>query len=517
MMTGEMWSDSLMLGPALCALQRAKRSDMERELKLQEMSLDSLKGQVSHAEGELLELEKGIARSEAEINLLKNLAHPNLPALEKELEALDSDVRERASLVTSLAQLNLRFERDQTRYTAAFRLKTLAYPAQQYVFPTDLGNVMNATSDYIFDRYGVEMESLWTQMEIVVADDKPLATRIDNEKATLDFMLNLAVIAGLFAVEYLLLHVWLKQFVAAALGAASFIFAGYVVYHVAVGKARSWGNAVQTAFDLHREDLRKRLRLREFRGAADEKAAWTQLGSWILWGKPSPESLFEPTAPLTSIVCSENLRVVVDRVEDAEVRTHAQGDAAAIRWASVISYTILVNNSASGQTPCVADGGSIIVTDARAPRIDRLPEIKNEHQWDAIGISSAILPTGKSEPAHKLLWTIGKMPPASCRVLQYSIFGNTTFSAQVISAEPSPEWLTLEDKDRGKTGYSLALRNLGAEMIVAAEIQVFDRIMDEKHRLAGTLVKPDGSVRIVYPSYDPADAPTKVGTARPGA
>ncbi len=501
-MTGELWANSLFFGPWLSNSFRSKRDEVSRDLKQQRQERDRLAADAARVETECDEQAKRIARTKAEIALLKNYIHPNLAEIDQKLDLLKTDEEERPALLAALEDARMQLDQVRARYSEAYRLRTLNYPEQQYIAPTDLGNAVNVTSDYIYNRYGIEMAALWTQMENIVADDKPLQARLDNEKAALDFMVNLSVLLDLFALEFLLVRVWLGEFPSAAGGALVFLVLGYAVYRVAVTKARSWGDAVQCAFDLHREDLRKKMRVREFRGLTDERAVWEKLSGWLMWGKPFPENVFEASAPAVSTVCSENIKVSLDSAVEGEARVPPLGAAPKVEYAPLVRYMLLVNNPAAGQTPVAADGAHVIITDTRVPRIDTLPQITNPAEWAGIPIAATVLTSGKPKPKHKLLWTMGKLPPASCRALQYALPGAPVFTAAVTTVEPKGAALTLDDQARSVDGYTLELLNCGAAKIDAAEIHVSDDRMGDRHELTGTLVDAKGTARIIHPAFD---------------
>jgi hypothetical protein len=165
------------------------------------------------------------------------------------------------------------------------------FPAEEGTLaPSSLGNVLNATASYLWERYRIDFTALWPYMDVVVAQKDPvLQQRLQDDKAAQDALLNLSIILAVFSCEYLLVRVFLpapaiwRLFVPVAVA----MFLAYVVfYRAALSKARSWSQGIQMAFDLRRDDLRQSLGVRAFKSRADERRVWSEVSKWILWGPP---------------------------------------------------------------------------------------------------------------------------------------------------------------------------------------------------------------------------------------
>lgn len=303
----------------------------------------------------------------------------------------------------------------------------------EHIAPTALGNVLNATAGYLWEHYRIDMVALWPHMETVVADlsGAALATRLGNAKGTLDFLLNLAVVLVAFAAEYLALQVGfpldMGQWSAVLWSALSLALA-YLAYRVAVQAAGGWGNVVQMAFDLHRDDLRKALGLRAFASQADGRTVWERISRSLLWKDPVDDVFGgEPShaGPSPSVTTSGNAAIaLVDstltRERDPDNRT-----AETARWTAYVNYVILVGAAPPAQDACdtpPAEGVYVLVVDPQAPSIDAAPAA-DPQDWPGGDVpSAAILPgTGTETPGQRLLWRIDRLPANGTRALRYRL------------------------------------------------------------------------------------------------
>jgi hypothetical protein len=329
-------------------------------------------------------------------------------------------------------------DRRADRRQSLFQINTDYPPAGARVAPTALGNVLYATVAYLWDRYRIDMTVLWPHMETVVAGETALAARLDNEKAALDFLLNLAFVLIAFAAEYAALRFSLRQFpeLVYSLG---FVFLAWCMYRAAVSKARSWGAAVQLSFDLHRDKLRRALGMRPFSSDADERESWRRMSRWLLWAEPPGNVLAfgadaSAPAPVDKpiIVTSANTAVTTTRatvVEQFRLEDHAAerqpvSSAPAGRWSQALDYVLLVSNATtSGETPVAgrelgADGASVLVCD---PRVVSLADPVLDRQARRDGWQVSRVPSGRHHSPEDLLWTMRRLPPNGSRVLRYRL------------------------------------------------------------------------------------------------
>ena len=319
-----------------------------------------------------------------------------------------------------------------------------SYPVDEaYLMPTDLGNALNATSLFINRRYGIDMAALWPHMQSAIADDKALVARLDGDKATLDFLLNLSFMLMVFTVEAGMVYALLGQWLSVLLSLL-FLLLAYLIYRTAVGQARSWGDAVEMAFDLHRNDLRTKLGLQEFKSRSEERRAWQEVSKWFIWGATGDEvkaggtwdhdAFFDKpgdTATAT-VTCSDNVKVthtetLITEAEHQEPKPPAQtisGEAGKIEYTVMVSHA--PSDSALLGNACPPNSVFVLITDPRVPFIAKVPEsaLAKEHKWlPAILKTDQWHPTIlKTDQSYRLLWQLQTdLPAFASRLLQYRL------------------------------------------------------------------------------------------------
>jgi hypothetical protein len=178
-------------------------------------------------------------------------------------------------------------------------LETYWPPKQYEVLPTRFGNVLRAFESYPLEAYGADGAPIWTRLVSVI--DKDFATSIDDARAQVDCLINLAtlgVLIGLSGVATgLAATPWAR--LATALGAPATLLgfrpdlrfwagiamlaSAYPLYLWAVERAVAWGSLVKAAFDCYLPALVKRL---GFVMPADEderRALWTDINALVIY------------------------------------------------------------------------------------------------------------------------------------------------------------------------------------------------------------------------------------------
>jgi hypothetical protein len=140
------------------------------------------------------------------------------------------------------------------REHAARRLRT--YPPRAATLPTRLGNVLRAAEYRAGSRYGLEATVIWPRLYPLLGDK--LTGVLDDLRDQLD-------LAGRFCVTFALATILSVCFLAGHgwwLAVAAITSLGALLsYRAAVSAAAAYGEAIETAFDLHRFDLLKALHL----------------------------------------------------------------------------------------------------------------------------------------------------------------------------------------------------------------------------------------------------------------
>ncbi|MEV4021066.1 hypothetical protein AB0J35_62405 [Nonomuraea angiospora] len=124
------------------------------------------------------------------------------------------------------------------------------FPPGDQVRPTALGNVLAAMEHRAGTPYGWDAVVAWPRLYPVLGDR--VRTIVDGHRDSLDVMARLAVTFALVAVVSAVLLVRSGWWLLLPLGAA---VVARVAYRAAVQSALAYGEAVESAFDLHRFDL----------------------------------------------------------------------------------------------------------------------------------------------------------------------------------------------------------------------------------------------------------------------
>ncbi|MEJ7569204.1 MAG: hypothetical protein WKF41_13170 [Gaiellaceae bacterium] len=350
--------------------------------------------------------------------------------------------------------------RTDTRLALKWELVT-HFPSvniERTIQATRLGNALVANQQTIWRRYGLDIAAFWSPMEASVeVKEAPALISAKDEKATLDLLANLVFVLSLFGIEALVFFAARREWVAVLLSLLAVVGA-YGAYRVAVDSARSWGDAMQVVFDLHRGELRKGLGLREPTDLADERALWQGARHFYLPGddKAPPKDLFkaEDPPPALRVAASSSLTVeevavvVVDAVvedgddyapdngdrEQANEPESEQRDAPAAiddadppreRAVEVAIdeqqlYPVLLRYLdylliASRESKSCRDGGVDLVIDDRRVRRVRLPEpIKAGN----VCATPAVMRAGEAEQLH---WRLDNLPRGASMALDFRL------------------------------------------------------------------------------------------------
>ncbi len=164
--------------------------------------------------------------------------------------------------------------------SAAWELR-LAYPAQDRLLPTGLGNVLRAAEDLAGRRYGLDAVVMWPRLYPLLPDKT--SALVADMRNQLDLAVRFCVVfclAALLSLFVLLPHgLWLLVPIG-ALGLA------WLSYRAAIAAAIGYGQTVHAAFDLHRFELWKAMHLPLPADRDAERKAARDLCAFLMQGKP---------------------------------------------------------------------------------------------------------------------------------------------------------------------------------------------------------------------------------------
>jgi hypothetical protein len=296
--------------------------------------------------------------------------------------------------------------------------------------PTALGNVLNATTSYIRQHYGIEFVALWPHMQTVIAADATLSGRVADEKNTLDFLVNFSFILLIFAIEWLCTFVYVRQFGSSILWVLLPLALSYVIYQAAVLQARTWGDVVEEAFDLHRDDLKGKLGLRDFTSQEDERQVWKEVCDWLIWGdnKAQADDCFagQPTPPTPIVTCSANIKVDVQTLVVATSATQSGGriqqqNRSQLQAKQAILYTLIVSNVDTSEKQGTLQAAYVLISDAQVPTICPKPDNVHKLPDDVKTVCDIIGSRNDPENPEGLLWTITGLSYNGAAVIRYRL------------------------------------------------------------------------------------------------
>ncbi len=216
---------------------------------------------------------------------------------------LDAKRSKFRNLTATIKTLKTRIRRIETEYyphsahtdptwqilsTELFRAESefeYTFPSGESLLqPTTLGNIIAAYEDYSRTRYGMESSALWPRL-VPILKERQYLDFVTQEKVVFDFLLNTGLVTVFLGLELGYLTLFLNQ---PLLGGGLILLtlvAGWVFYFGLTVAADQWGMTVRVAFDLYRDELRKRLGLRVADTFAAEHVRWQET-SRFLHGRP---------------------------------------------------------------------------------------------------------------------------------------------------------------------------------------------------------------------------------------
>lgn len=151
------------------------------------------------------------------------------------------------------------------------------YPPAPLVMPTRLGNALRAAEDRAGRRYGLDTIAAWPRLYPLLSER--VAALVDDQRTQMDLAARFAaVLLGATTVSAALLvtHGWWLLVPAVTLLLA------WLSYRGACSAAEAYGDGLETAFDLHRLDLRTSLHLTMPRTLSEERALNAELSQFLL-------------------------------------------------------------------------------------------------------------------------------------------------------------------------------------------------------------------------------------------
>lgn len=192
--------------------------------------------------------------------------------LANKLDELPREVFDNAEFYKSYNLIALEYSRCQNELDEHFPDR------DAHVMPTALGNTVVTLDEYPAKRYGLDSPVMWPRLLPILP--REYAIFLERQKAGMDFMLNLSILTGLFALECTAIRlvggIWIPSWIPViALGIT------YLFYRGAIRYAVDWGQVRKAAFDFYRYQLAEHLGLKPFNTQDEERAQWEAISSFL--------------------------------------------------------------------------------------------------------------------------------------------------------------------------------------------------------------------------------------------
>ena len=161
-----------------------------------------------------------------------------------------------------------------------WRANNLFPPEAESVLPTRLGNAIRAFETYATERYGIDPVILWSRLTPILPDE--FSGTVLYVISSFNCLINLVLTMHVIGLELLTLPPY-QDFRWRLLGAFVSFIISYCLYRAAISRAIDWGYVFNTAFDLYRRDLLKKLGFRPPKDLEKERKLWGKIWDLILY------------------------------------------------------------------------------------------------------------------------------------------------------------------------------------------------------------------------------------------
>lgn len=169
---------------------------------------------------------------------------------------------------------------DPARYRTLQDRLHHSYPSRaELLLPTGLGNTLRAAEEYPFITYGMDAAFWWPRLWTLLPEAmrQEVQSALTPMLALLNLSAELAVLSLAGPIYLAICQRWWL-----ALGALLLLpLLAALAYSGAVAQARSYGQTLRAAVDLHRFELLKALRQPLPASPREERALWPRLADWL--------------------------------------------------------------------------------------------------------------------------------------------------------------------------------------------------------------------------------------------
>jgi hypothetical protein len=178
---------------------------------------------------------------------------------------------------------SLRHRRGNYIRRGLVREQLLHFPSRgEWILPTRLGNSLKALETFSTDRYQLDSQTLW--YEVNATAPERARKDADDARASVDFFISLVGLLGLLALAATVVSVS-AQSKQSAIVAVLALAATRPAYNAALQNMTDWHYAVQALVNLSRPDLAKALGYKLPTQFSDERRFWSAWTAFVQGGR----------------------------------------------------------------------------------------------------------------------------------------------------------------------------------------------------------------------------------------
>jgi hypothetical protein len=181
----------------------------------------------------------------------------------------------------------------QQRYDASriqlLEEKLKQYPdREEFILPTRLGNAIKALETYGYERYSLDSQALWYELE--AAAPEPLQQANEDARVAADFFVCSVYLLAVFSLLGVAVGVWRDNAPSLFFGLAAIPLVPFC-YERAVKSIVEWQIAVQALVNVGRVKLAAELGLMMPQTLEEERRMWGALADFVLYGDAENETI----------------------------------------------------------------------------------------------------------------------------------------------------------------------------------------------------------------------------------
>ena len=152
-------------------------------------------------------------------------------------------------------------------------------PRAEWLLPTALGNTLRAAEVYARQAYGMDAPFWWPRLYPRLPQAEQ--ARIEDALTMMIALLNLAALLLCVALDTAIYLLLCHQPAWSGVALTAGLLLAWLAWQGAVIQARSYGQRLRTAIDLHRFEVLEALRLPLPQTPQEERALWGKLEAWL--------------------------------------------------------------------------------------------------------------------------------------------------------------------------------------------------------------------------------------------